>query len=44
MFRRNFYWVFLNTTTNVSVSFNQIQNMTEIARINQVQKAIALVS
>ena len=42
MFRRNFYWVFLTTLTNVSVSFNQIQNMTEIARINQVTKGYSL--
>ena len=42
----NFYWVFkLSTTpTNVWVSFNQIQNIIEIARINHGPKAIALVS
>ena len=33
-FRRNFYWIFLSTLTIVSVSFKQIQNMTEIAKIN----------
>ena len=43
MFRQNLYWVFLTTPTNVWVSFKQIQNMTEIARINEGPKAIALV-
>ena len=41
---RKFYWVFLTTPSNVWVSFNQIQNMIEIAKINEDTKAIAFVS
>ena len=40
----NFSLVFLTTPSNVWVSFNQIQNMIEIAKINEDTKAIALVS
>ena len=40
----NFYWVFLTTPSNVWVSFNQIQNIIEIAKINEDTKPIALVS
>ena len=36
--------MFLTTPSNVWVSFNQIQNMTEIAEINEDTNAIAFVS
>ena len=41
---RNFYWVFITNPSNVWVSFNQIQNMIETAKISEDTKAIALVS
>ena len=44
MFCRNVSWAFFTSPSNLWVSFKQIENMMEIAKINEDTKAIALVS